>query len=128
MRGERIANLKTAFEVLTGLNTQGTAARYARFQNREHVMLLTFANEPGYPMRFNFENESAKPRTESNLRAYVESLSAGGGILIALLYVATGESRRAVYEESIEHIAACSNRGGSAQSPQEAVVRKFLSE
>jgi len=43
-------------------------------------------------------------------------------------HVATGESRRAVYEEGIEHIAACSNRGGSAQSPQEAIVWKFLRE
>jgi hypothetical protein len=46
----------------------------------------------------------------------------------ALSHVATGESRRAVYEEGIEHFAACSSRGGSAQFPQEAVVRKFLSE
>ena len=82
MRGERIANLKTALEVLTGLNTQGTAARYARLQNREHVMLIPFSNEPGYPVRFNFENEATKPRTESNLRTYVESLSAGGGTAI----------------------------------------------
>ena len=82
MRGERIANLKTALEVLTGLNTQGAAARYARFQNREHVMLIPFSNEPGYPTRFNFENENNKPRTESNLRAYVEGLSAGGGTAI----------------------------------------------
>jgi Ca-activated chloride channel family protein len=82
MRGERIANLKTALEVLTGLNTQGAAARYARFQNREHVMLIPFSNEPGDPKRFNFENENNKPRTESNLRAYVESLSAGGGTAI----------------------------------------------
>ena len=62
MRGERIANLKTALEVLTGLDTQGSAARYARFQNREHVMLIPFSNEPGYPVRFNFENEATKPQ------------------------------------------------------------------
>jgi len=33
-----------------------------------------------------------------------------------------------VCEESIEDVAACSNRGGSAQSPQEAVVWKFFGE
>jgi hypothetical protein len=31
-----------------------------------------------------------------------------------------------VYEKSIEYIATCSNRGGSAQSPQEAVVWKLF--
>ena len=82
MRGDRIAGLKTALEVLTGTDTQSTAARYARFQNREHVMLIPFSTEPGDPMRFNFENEATKPRTEDHLRAYVESLQAGGGTAI----------------------------------------------
>lgn len=82
MRGDRIAGLKTALEVLTGTDTQSTAARYARFQNREHVMLIPFSTAPGDPMRFNFENEATKPRTEDHLRAYVESLQAGGGTAI----------------------------------------------
>jgi Ca-activated chloride channel homolog len=82
MRGERIAGLKAALEVLTGLDNQGSAARYARFQNREHVMLIPFSSEPGDPTRFNFENEGTKSRTESELRTYVESLRAGGGTAI----------------------------------------------
>jgi Ca-activated chloride channel family protein len=82
MRGGRIANVKAALQLLTGVDNQGTAARYARFQNREHVMLIPFASEPGDPRRFNFENEGAKTRTEGALRAYVEELRAGGGTAI----------------------------------------------
>ena len=82
MRGERIANVKAALELLTGVNAQGTAARYARFQNREHVMLIPFSTEPGNPQRFNFETEGAKDQTESALRAYVDGLQAGGATAI----------------------------------------------
>ena len=82
MRGQRIANLKAALELLTGVDTQGTAARYARFQNREHVMLIPFSTEPGDPRRFNFENEGTKAQTESALRNYVEGLQAGGSTAI----------------------------------------------
>ena len=82
MRGQRIANLKAALELLTGVDTQGTAARYARFQNREHVMLIPFSTEPGDPQRFNFENEGTKAQTESALRNYVEGLQAGGSTAI----------------------------------------------
>jgi Ca-activated chloride channel homolog len=82
MRGERIAGVKAALELLTGVDNQGTAARYARFQNREHVMLIPFSSEPGDPRRFNFENEGAKAQTEGALRAYVEGLRAGGSTAI----------------------------------------------
>ena len=82
MRGQRIASLKAALELLTGVDAQGTAARYARFQNREHVMLIPFSTEPGDPHRFNFENEAAKAQTEGALRTYVEGLQAGGATAI----------------------------------------------
>ena len=83
MRGERIANLKAALELLTGVGTQGSVtARYARFQNREHVMLIPFSTSPGDPQRFNFENETTKAQTEGALRSYVEGLGAGGATAI----------------------------------------------
>ena len=82
MRGERIASLKAALELLTGVDVRGTAARYARFQNREHVMLIPFSTEPWDPRRFNFEKENSKAQTEEALRAFVESLQAGGGTAI----------------------------------------------
>ena len=82
MRGERIASLKAALELLAGVDAQGSAARYARFQSREHVMLIPFSGEPWDPKRFNFEPEGDRAQTEASLRAYVESLGAGGSTAI----------------------------------------------
>lgn len=79
MRGPRLAAVKKALELLTGVDAQGSAARYARFQNREHVMLIPFASSPWKAMRFNFENETKRAQTESELRGFVETLQAGGG-------------------------------------------------
>lgn len=82
MRGPRIAALKRSLELLTGVDARGSAARYARFQNREHVMLIPFASSPWKAMRFNFENEATKAQTEGGLRVFVENLQAGGGTAI----------------------------------------------
>ena len=79
MRGPRLEALKRALELLTGVDAPGPAARYARFQNREHVMLIAFAGSPGRARRFNFENEARKAQTERELRDFVENLHAGGG-------------------------------------------------
>ena len=82
MRGARIAALKSALGLLTGVDAHGTAARYARFQNREHVMLIPFAGSPWKAMRFNFENGLHRAQTEDELRGFVENLRAGGGTAI----------------------------------------------
>ncbi|HEY6927345.1 MAG TPA: substrate-binding domain-containing protein [Steroidobacteraceae bacterium] len=82
MRGPRLAAVKHALELLTGLDERGAASRYARFQNREHVMLIPFAGSPWKAMRFNFENQAQKAQTEGQLRDFVDNLRAGGGTAI----------------------------------------------
>jgi len=82
MRGQRLAQVQKSLELLTGVDAQGSAARYARFQNREHVMLISFSGEPNRPVRFNFDTAGDKTRTEGQLRDYVETLQAGGGTAI----------------------------------------------
>lgn len=82
MRGARIESLKHALELLTGVEARGAAARYAGFQNREHVMLIPFASEPWKAMRFDFEDADHMARTQEALRAYVGDLAAGGGTAI----------------------------------------------
>jgi len=82
MRGSRLEGLKRALELLTGVDARGSAARYARFQTREHVMLIPFAGSPWQATRFNFENEARKAQTEGELRDFVENLHAGGGTAI----------------------------------------------
>jgi Ca-activated chloride channel homolog len=89
MRGARIAAVKSALELLTGVDARPanswatrSTTRYARFQNREHVMLIPFAGSPWKAMRFNFENEARKAQTEGELRDFVEHLRPGGGSAI----------------------------------------------
>lgn len=83
MRGGRMAAVKRALEMLAGVDAPGgAAARYARFQNREHVMLIPFAGSPWKAMRFNFEDDGRRAQTEGELRRFVESLRSGGGTAI----------------------------------------------
>jgi Ca-activated chloride channel homolog len=96
MRGERITAVKRALELLTGVDAQGSAARYARFQNREHVMLIPFATEPWSAVRYNFESDHDKARTEEELRSYLGGLTAGGGTAI---YSALAQAYDLAYAE-----------------------------
>jgi Ca-activated chloride channel family protein len=83
MRGERIASLKAALERLTGADVRAPAAtRYARFQTREHVVLIPFSSEPWPPKRFSFEDAGTKEGTEQDLREFVEDLQARGSTAI----------------------------------------------
>jgi Ca-activated chloride channel family protein len=82
MRGERIASLKAALERLTGVDVRGSAARYARFQAREHVVLIPFSSQPWSPVRFTFDDAHNKAGTEQDLRNFVENLQARGATAI----------------------------------------------
>jgi Ca-activated chloride channel homolog len=100
MRGERITAVKKALELLTGVAAQGSAARYARFQNREHVMLIPFATEPWSAVRYNFESDNDKARTEEQLRSYLGGLTAGGGTAI---YSALAQAYDLAYQEQARY-------------------------
>jgi Ca-activated chloride channel homolog len=82
MRGPRLAAEKSALELLTGMDAHGSAARYARFENGERVMLIPFAGSPWRALRFNFENQANKAQTQEELRNFVENLQARGGTAI----------------------------------------------
>jgi Ca-activated chloride channel family protein len=82
MQGERLASLKAALELLTGVDARSYAARYARFQNREHVILIPFSTQPWRPITFAFDNALEKQQTEQDLRGFVQELQARGGTAI----------------------------------------------
>lgn len=82
MRGQRIANLKAALERLTGADARGSAARYARFQNREHVVLIPFSTHPWLPTRFAFDDARYREAVGQDLRSFVDGLQAQGGTAI----------------------------------------------
>jgi Ca-activated chloride channel family protein len=96
MRGERIAALKRALELLTGLDTEGTHSRYIRFQSRERVVLIPFSGSAGTPARFSFESEGEKLRTEQALRSYIGTLRLGGATAI---YSALAVAYQVAHEE-----------------------------
>jgi Ca-activated chloride channel family protein len=83
MRGdERIQQLKSSIEVLTGAEGNSVTARFVRFQQREHVILVPFSSEPGAPQRFAFDDAKAQAQSYAALRTYAESLQAHGGTAI----------------------------------------------
>jgi Ca-activated chloride channel family protein len=78
MGGERIAGLKQSMLMLASGATIG-GERYARFQNREEVGVITFSSEPSdtvlFPMGSTPEQNA---RTRAAITQFVEPLKAGG--------------------------------------------------
>jgi len=126
MRGERLAGVKAALGLLTGLDPQGTQARLVRFQSRERVVLIPFSSAPDTPAHFSLEDDSQKAQTEQALRAYLDQLTAGGataiyssltvaydiarqelarepGRLVTIVLLTDGENNRGLSAAEFEH-------------------------
>ena len=82
MDGDRITQLKKALEVLTGAESNSVTARFIRFQNREKVVLIKFATEPGEPEEITFDDPKSQSETYERLRQYAAGLQARGGTAI----------------------------------------------
>jgi Ca-activated chloride channel family protein len=82
MQGSRIESLKEAMLTLAS-DTGAGSQRYARFQKRENVGLVTFNSEPSptrlFPMG-STADENVKARSE--IKQFVNSLNAGGATAI----------------------------------------------
>jgi Ca-activated chloride channel family protein len=82
MAGARINGLKEAMLLLASPSTNG-AERYARFQNREEVGVITFSSEPShtalFPMGSTLE-QNAKARAA--VAEFVNPMKAGGSTAI----------------------------------------------
>jgi Ca-activated chloride channel family protein len=86
MRGERIDGLKQAMLMLASGSPSGSATgsqRYARFQNREEVGIITFSTEPSrtvlFPMGSTAEQNS---ETRAAIAQFIQPLSANGNTAI----------------------------------------------
>jgi Ca-activated chloride channel family protein len=80
MRGERIAGLKEAMLMLA---SNSPAQRYAKFQNREEVGVITFSDEPASTRLFLMGStleENGRAREE--ISRFVDSLHAAGATAI----------------------------------------------
>ena len=82
MEGHRIESLKEAVMALAS-NTPNTSERYARFQNREEVGIITFSSKPTPTVMFQMGStpeENAFARTA--IRRFVKPMAAGGNTAI----------------------------------------------
>jgi Ca-activated chloride channel family protein len=83
MQGNRIASLKQAMLVLSSSEPTTGSERYARFQNREEVGIITFASEPSPTHLFQMGTTAEQnSRTRAAIAQFIEPLSAGGGTAI----------------------------------------------
>jgi Ca-activated chloride channel family protein len=82
MQGDRIASLKQSMLLLASSNPVGSD-RYAKFQNREEVGIITFSDEPSETVAFSM---GSTPEQNASARAaitqFVNPLSAGGSTAI----------------------------------------------
>ena len=86
-------------------NPSLASERYARFQNREEVGIITFASEPASTVWFQMgSTPEQNARTRARITEFVRGLSAYGGTAI---YSAT---RRALIELAQERIRAREKR------------------
>jgi Ca-activated chloride channel family protein len=104
MQGERIDALKRAMLMLAS-GTAVPSERYARFQNREEVGIITFSSEPAPTVWFQMgSTPEQNSRTRTRITGFVDGLSAGGGTAI---YSAV---QRAIIELAQERIRAREKR------------------
>lgn len=78
MQGERLASMREALKILSGVDASAGTARYTRFQNRERVVLISFASTVSTPQRIAFERDTLD-QSAAQVRAYADALVADGG-------------------------------------------------
>jgi Ca-activated chloride channel family protein len=101
MSGDRIDKLKAAMRGLTGQDTS-LSGRFARFANREQVLLLPFSGKPKAIQRYEVPRDNPGPELD-RIRAAVDGFSAGGDTAIYDALVAA-------YQEAQRLIAADPSR------------------
>jgi Ca-activated chloride channel homolog len=81
MFGDRINGLKQALRGLTGLDTSLTG-QFSRFRAREQITIITFSDHVLDTRDFNIQNPDPNGPDLTAVRAYIDSLQAGGGTAI----------------------------------------------
>jgi Ca-activated chloride channel family protein len=104
MQGDRIDALKRSMRMLAS-GAAVPSERYARFQNREEVGIITFSSEPAPTVWFQMgSTPEQNARTRARITGFVNGLSAGGGTAIY------STAQRAIIELAQERIRAREKR------------------
>lgn len=81
MRGERMNAMRESLKLLSGAQASTASARYASFQDRERVALITFSDKVAAPVWVHFESGKLEEAREE-LRRRADALVADGGTAI----------------------------------------------
>ena len=82
MKGQRIEDMRAALKVLAGAEATGSASqRYAAFQSRERVLLLTFSDRVAEPLLVAFDPMKLADARQ-RLLSHADGLQANGGTAI----------------------------------------------
>jgi len=82
MKGERVDSLKRSMLMLAS-NASMSSERYAKFQNREEVGIITFASDPAPTVLFQMgSTPEQNGRARDRITQFVDRLSAYGGTAI----------------------------------------------
>lgn len=93
MRGDRLNSMREALKLLSGAETSSASARYAAFQSRERVALITFSDKVAPPLWVRFEAANIE-QARADLRRKADALTAEGGTAIYSALVAAEELAR----------------------------------
>ncbi|GAC1390806.1 MAG: substrate-binding domain-containing protein [Vulcanimicrobiaceae bacterium] len=80
MEGERLASVQKALDVLAG-DDPSIAGRFARFENREEMTMISFSSQTNAPVNFTMHRANDQA-TLSGVKNYAQSLRAGGNTAI----------------------------------------------
>jgi Ca-activated chloride channel homolog len=81
MDGDRINQLKSAMDALTGTDTSLTG-QFSRFRAREQVTIITFSSTVEDTQAFTIDDTQPNSADMQSIRTYVDGLTAGGGTAI----------------------------------------------
>ena len=90
MEGARMDAMRAALKLLAGADAGSASARYARFQSRERVVLISFSNNVSAPVRLGFD-AAALDTGRQQVRGYADALAARGGTAIFSAVLAAEE-------------------------------------
>jgi len=105
MKGERLAAMRDSLKILSGADTSTASARYAAFQSRERVVLITFTDSVTEPVWIRFE-EGQIEAARAELRRRADDLTADGGTAIYSALATAQELARQEMQRDPERIVS----------------------
>ena len=93
MRGQRLEAMREALKLLSGAEASSASSRYAAFQSRERVALITFSDQVAQPVWVRFDAEKIDA-ARAELRSRADALVADGNTAIYSALAAAEELAR----------------------------------